>query len=109
MAFFKIDKAKIFPGVIDIDEKKEGHIFEIIEMQGIQESYNPQSMDFIAFMKVHEIKEKKIVEEKTLTQKINLRDILCSIIGLGKVCKYEADGSILSPDAILEMKFLNKE
>lgn len=106
---FKIDKAQILPGIIDIDRKKEGHILEIVEMQGIQESYNPQSMEFIAFMKVQEVKEKRVIEVKTLTRKIRLQDILCNIIGLGQVCKYEEDGSILSPDAILEMSFLNNE
>ena len=103
---YKLDKIKILSGNIDIELKKKGHIVLVDKIWGIEESFNPITMDFTAFLYGKEYQHGKLKSRIEISTKINLEDILIKICGVGNKCKYELDGNILAPDVVVKRTIL---
>lgn len=103
---YKLDKIKILSGNIDIELKKKGHIVLVDKICGIEESFNPITMDFTAFLYGKEYQHGKLKSRIEISTKINLEDILIKICGVGNKCKYELDGNILAPDVVVKRTIL---
>ena len=106
---FRLDKIRVFPGDDEISFYRQRHTLEITEMHGIEESFNPNSFEFMAFIKAKEYKEGKIINNVSINRKLNVIEILQGIIGIGPICKYELDGRILVPDVIVNRTCIAKE
>lgn len=100
------NKIKILSGNIDIELKKKGHIVLVDKICGIEESFNPITMDFTAFLYGKEYQHGKLKSRIEISTKINLEDILIKICGVGNKCKYELDGNILAPDVVVKRTIL---
>lgn len=104
-----LDKIKILPGEDDMSDFYLNHIIEICELRGMEESYNPRTMEFVAFISGKEYNKGKVTKRIKIIRKLNLVKILQSIKGIGNICRYELDGRLLAPDIIINSQCLEKE
>ena len=75
----------------------------------MEESYNPRTMEFVAFISGKEYNKGKVTKRIKIIRKLNLVKILQSIKGIGNICRYELDGRLLAPDIIINSQCLEKE
>lgn len=103
-AHFRLDKIRIEPGNKSIAYYYSKHVMEVSTLRGLNESFNPQTFEFVAFISGKEYYKGKIRRRIEATRKINVIKILQSIIDLGNICKYELEGRIMVPDAFVSCK-----
>ena len=99
---FKLDKVRVLPGEKSNFNYYKRHIVEICELRGIEESFNPKTLDFVAFIRGKEYNDGISINQVEVEKKLNIVQILQSVIAVDDKCKYELDGRILAPDVIVD-------
>ena len=103
---FRLDKVRILPGEKNIADMKKRHTVIIEKIHGMEESFDPVSMYIIGLVQGKEYINNVVESRIQTTLKINIKEILENISGVGNECRYELDGNMLVPDVVLPSKII---
>lgn len=108
--FIRPSKIAVQKGSLTSDELllKYGLVGVIDDLQGLEESLNILTFDFNAIAHVRYFYYGKMVGKSTFNVNSNLQEILKGVIDIGNEREYGFDGSILTPDFIIEKKVFKK-